>query len=189
MAEEREVEPVSSVIAEDRFFVEETTPAVIPQKQELQEEELQEQNMENETSQEKTRIRKKRQKRRRAITYLAQISKQVERNGNQIDRITTFIQSLQKQRQSIISAGVGIRQSQSRSIKQIKSQLGQLQKQVSLIQKDIQKLRASSAGKARFRKLNSSSSATIAAKPKSRMSKKNKAIVSTRLRRRRIKKR
>jgi hypothetical protein len=189
MAEEREEEPVSSVIAEDRPFVEETTPAIIPQEQELQEEELQEQNMENEASQEKTRIRKKRQKRRRAITYLTQISKQVERNGNQIDRITTFIQSLQKQRQSIISAGVGISQSQSQSIKQIKSQLGQLQKQVSLIQKDIQKLRASSAGKARFRKLNSSTSATIAAKPKSRMSKKNKAIVSTRLRRSRIKKR
>ena len=190
MAEEREEEPISSVIAEDRIFVEETTPAIISQEQELQEEELQEQNMENEASQEKTRIRKKRQKRRRAITYLTQISKQVEKNGNQIDRITTFIQSLQKQRQSIISAGVGIRQSQSQSIKQIKSQLShQLQKQLSLIQKDIQKLRASSAGKARFRKLNSSTSATIAAKPKSRMSKKNKAIVSTRLRRRRIKKR
>ena len=155
----------------------------------MQEEELQEQNMENEASQEKTRIRKKRQKRRRAITYLTQISKQVEKNGNQIDRITTFIQSLQKQRQSIISAGVGIKQSQSQSIKQIKSQLGQLQKQVSQIQKDIQKLRASSAGKARFSKFNSSTPATIAAKPKSRMSKKNKAIVSTRLRRRRIKKR
>ena len=188
MAEEREEEPISSATAEDRIF-EETTPAIISQEQELQEEELQEQNMENEASQEKTRIRKKRQKRRRAITYLTQISKQVERNGNQIDRITTFIHSLQKQRQSIISAGVGIRQSQSQSIKQIKSQLGQLQKQVSLIQKDIQKLRASSAGKARFRKLNSSTSATIAAKPKSRMSKKNKAIVSTRLRRRRSKKR
>jgi len=189
MAEEMEEEPISSATAEDRIFVEETTPAIISQEQELQEEELQEQNMENEASQEKTRIRKKRQKRRRAITYLTQISKQVERNGNQIDRITTFIQSLLKQRQSIISAGVGIRQSQSQSIKQIKSQLGQLQKQVSLIQKDIQKLRASSAGKARFRKLNSSTSATIAAKPKSRMSKKNKAFVSTRLRRRRIKKR
>ncbi len=189
MAEEREEEPISSVIAEDRIFVEETTPAIISQEQELQEEELQEQNMENEASQEKTRIRKKRQKRRRAITYLTQISKQVERNGNQIDRITTFIQSLQKQRQSIISAGVGIKQSQSQSIKQIKSQLGQLQKQVSQIQKDIQKLRTTSGGKARLSKLNSGTSATIAAKPKPRMSKKNKAIVSTRLRRRRIKKR
>ena len=48
MAEEREKEPISSVIAEDRIFVEETTPAIIPQEQELQEEELQEQNMENE---------------------------------------------------------------------------------------------------------------------------------------------
>jgi hypothetical protein len=81
---------------------------------------------------------------------------------------------------------MGIRQSQSQSINQIKSQLGQLQKQASLIQKDIQKLRTSSAGKAR---LNSSTSATIAVKPKSRISKKNKAVVSTRLRRKRIKKR
>ena len=53
MAEEREEEPISSVIAEDRIFVEETTPAIISQEQELQEEELQEQNMENEASEEK----------------------------------------------------------------------------------------------------------------------------------------
>jgi chromosome segregation ATPase len=188
MAEEREEEPISPVIAEDQIFVE-GTPAIKQQEQQLQEEKLQEQYMENKESQEKTRNGKKRQKRRRAITYLTQISRQVEKNGNQIDRITTFIQSLQKQRQSIISRGVGIKQSQSQSIKQIKSQLGHLQKQVSLIQKDIQKLRATSAGKARFRKLHSNISSPTTVKPKSQMSKKNKPIVSTRLRRKRIKKR
>ena len=188
MAEEREEEPTSPAVAENQIFVEET-PAIIPQEQNLQEENLQEQNMEIEESQEKSRISKKRQKRRRAITYLLHISKQVEKNGNQIDRITTLIQSLQKQRQSTIAAGLGLRQSQSQSIKQIKSQLGHLQKQVSRVQKDIQKLRTTSARKTRFRKLNSSTSATTTVKPKSRMSKKNKAIASTRRRKRRIKKR
>jgi hypothetical protein len=186
MAEEREEESTSPV-AEDQILVE--TPTIIPQEQNLQEENLQEQNKEIEESQRKTRIGKKRQKRRRAITYLLHISKQVEKNGNQIDRITTFIQSLQKQRRFTIAAGLGVRQSQSQSIKQIKSQLGQLQKQVSLVQKDIQKLRTASTRKTRFRKLNSSTSATTTVKPRSRMSKKNKAIGSIRLRKRRIKKR
>jgi hypothetical protein len=186
MAEEREEESTSPAIAEDQIFVEET-PAIIPQEQNLQEENLQEENKEIEESQEKTRIIKKRQKRRRAVTYLSHISEQVEKNGTQIDRITTFIQSLQKQRQSTIAAGLGLRQSQSQLIKEIKSQLGRLQKQVSLVQKDIQKLRTASARKTRFRKLNPSTSATTTVKP--RMSKKSKAIASTRLRRRRIKKR
>jgi hypothetical protein len=188
MAEEREEESTSPAVAEDQILVEET-PAIIPQEQNLLEENLQEQNKEIEESQGKTRIGKKRQKRRRAIIYLLHISKQVEKNGNQIDRITTFIQSLQKQRRFTIAAGLGLRQSQSQSIKQIKSQLGQLQKQVSLVQKDIQKLRTASARKTRFRKLNSSTSATTTVKPRSRMSKKNKAIDSIRLRKRRMKKR
>lgn len=188
MAEEREEESTLPAVAEDQILVEET-PAIIPQEQNLQEENLQEEDKETEESQEKTRIIKRRQKRRRAITYLSHISKQVAKNGNQIDRITTFIQSLQKQRQSTIAEGLGLRQSQSQLIKEIKSQLGHLQKQVSLVQKDIQKLRTASARKTRFRKLNPSTSATTTVKPKSRMSKKSKAIASTRLRRRRIKKR
>jgi hypothetical protein len=186
MAEEREEESSSSAVAENQNFVE-ATPAIIPQEPILQEENLQEQNTGIAESQEKSRISKKRQKRRRAITYLLHISKQVEKNGNQIDRITTLIRSLQKQRQSTIAAGLGLEQSQLQSIKQIKPQLGQLQKQVSRVQKDVQKLRTASIRKTRFRKL--SSTTTTIVKPKSRMSKKNKAIASTRRRRTKIKKR
>ena len=187
MVEDKEDEPTSSVVAENPIFVEQT-PAIIPQEQNLQEENLQEQNKEVEESQEKSGISKKRQKRRRAITYLSHISKQVEKNGNQIDRITTLIQSLQKHRQASIATGLGLGQSQSQSIKQIKSQLGQLQKQVLRVQKDVQKLRTASAKKTKFRKL-SSITATTTGKPKSRMVKKNKALASTRRGKRRIKKR
>ena len=183
MTEEREDEPTSPSLTENQIFVEET-PAIAPQ-----EENLQVQNKIIVESQEKSRISKKRQKRRRAITYLSHISKQVEKNGNQIDRITTLIESLQKQRQTIFTAGRGLGQSQSQSIKQIKSQLSQLQKQVSRVQKDLQKLRTAAAAKSGFRKLNSTTTTTTTVKPKSRMSKKNKAIASTRLRRKRIKKR
>ena len=182
MTEEREEEPTSPSLTENQIFVEET-PAIAPQK-----ENLQEQNKITGESQEKSRISKKRQKRRRAITYLSHISEQVEKNGNQIDRMTTLIESLQKQRQTIFTAGRGLGQSQSQSIKQIKSQLSQLQKQVSRVQKDLQKLRTAAAAKSGFGKLNSTT-ATITVKPKSRTSKKNKAIASTRLRRKRIKKR
>jgi len=181
MTEEREEEPTSPSLTENQFV--EETPAIAPQ-----EENLQVQNKIIVESQEKSRISKKRQKRRRAITYLSHISKQVEKNGNQIDRITTLIESLQKQRQTIFTAGRGLGQSQSQSIKQIKSQLSQLQKQVSRVQKDLQKLRTAAAAKSGFRKLNSTT-ATTTVKPKSRTSKKNKAIASTRLRRKRIKKR
>ena len=187
MVEDKEDEPTSSVVAENPIFVEQT-PAIIPQEQNLKEENLQEQNKEVEESQEKSGISKKRQKRRRAITYLLHISKQVEKNGNQIDRITTLIQSLQKHRQASIATGLGLGQSQSQSIKQIKSQLGQLQKQVSRVQKDVQKLRTASAKKTKFRKL-SSITATTTVKPKSRMGKKNKELASTRRGKRRIKKR
>lgn len=187
MTEETGEEPTSPGVAENPIFVEQT-PAIVPQEQNLQEENLQEQNKEVEESQEKSGISKKRQKRRRAITYLSHISKQVEKNGNQIDRITTLIQSLQKHRQASIVAGLGLGQSQSQSIKQIKSQLGQLQKQVLRVQKDVQKLRTASAKKTKFGNL-SSITATTTVKPKSRMGKKNKALASTRRGKRRIKKR
>lgn len=186
MTEEREEEeePTSPSLTENQIFVDETS-TIAPQ-----EENLQEQNKIMEESQEKSRISKKRQKRKRAITYLSHISKQIEKNGNQIHRITTLIESLQKQRQTIFTAGRGLGQSQSQSIKQIESQLSQLQKQVSRVQKDIQKLRTAAAAKSGLRKLNSTTTAiTTSVKPKSRRSKKNKAIASTRLRRKRIKKR
>ena len=183
MTEEREEGPTSPSLTENQFV--EETPAIAPQEENLQV--LSKIIVE---PQEKSRISKKRQKRRRAITYLSHISKQVEKNGNQIDRITTLIESLQKQRQTIFTAGRGLGQSQSQSIKQIKSQLSQLQKQVSRVQKDLQKLRTAAAAKSGLRKLNSTTTAiTTTVKPKSRRSKKNKAIASTRLRRKRIKKR
>ncbi len=190
MAEEREEESTSPAVTEDQIFVEET-PATVSQEQDFQEENLQEQNKKIEELQGKNRIDRKRQKRRRTITYLSQISKQVEKNGNQIGRITTIIQSLHKHRQSTIAPRLGLGQSQLQSINQVKSQLGKLQKQASLLQKDIQKLRTASARKTRFRKLSfrTSTATTTTVKPKSRMNKKNKAIASTKLKRRRIDKR
>ena|SRR5919106_1521501 len=189
MAEEREEESTSPTVTEDQMFVEET-PATVSQEQNFQEENLQEENNKIEELQVKNRINRKRQRRRRTITYLSQISKQVEKNGNQIGKIMTFIQSLHKHSQSTVAPKLRLKQSQLQSIKQVNSQLGQLQKQVSLLQKDIQKLRTASARKTRFRKLSSStSSATTTVKPKSRMNKKNKAIASAKLKRRRINKR
>jgi hypothetical protein len=190
MAEEREEESTSPAVTEDQIFVEET-PATVSQEQNFQEENLQEQNKKIEESHGKNRTNAKKQKRRRTITFLSQISKQVEKNGNQIGRITTIIQSLHKRRQTTIAPRLGLGQSQLQAIKQVKSQLGQLQKQVSLLQKDIQKLRTASTRKTGFKKLSSSTSTTTV-KPKSRMNKKNKknkAIASTKLKRRRINKR
>jgi hypothetical protein len=192
MAEEREEEPTSPAVTEDQIFVEET-PVTVSQEQNFQEENLQEQDKKIEESHGKNRTNTKKQKRRRTITFLSQISKQVEKNGNQIGRITTIIQSLHKRRQTTIAPRLGLGQSQLQTIKQVKSQLGQLQKQVSLLQKDIQKLRTASTRKTGFKKLSSSTStATTTVKPKSRMNKKNKknkAIASTKLKRRRTNKR
>ena len=171
MVEDKEDEPTSSVVAENPIFVEQT-PAIIPQEQNLQEENLQEQNKEVEESQEKSGISKKRQKRRRAITYLSHISKQVEKNGNQIDRITTLIQSLQKHRQASIATGLGLGQSQSQSIKQIQSQVSQLRKQVTRIQKDIQRIGTVPRTKAKIRKASSATAANI--EPRSKISKARK---------------
>ena len=104
---------------------------------EPQEEKVQEQNTEIEQVQEEPRISKGKQK-RRITSYLSNISKQVEKQGNQINKLTMLIQSFQKQTKPI-SAGIG--QPQFQSIKQIISQISQLQKQVTQVQKEIQKLR------------------------------------------------
>jgi prefoldin subunit 5 len=110
----------------------------------------------------------KKTQRRRVTTYLSHLSKQVEKNGNEINKITTVIQSLQKQ---INLAGVR----QSQSIKQVRSQLGRIQKQVTRIQKDIQRIRTAPATKARTRK---SATSTKGSKSKTR-----KSATSTRLKR------
>ena len=49
-----------------------------------------------------------------------------------------MIQSIQKQKQANSTKGAGVSQSPSQSVKQIQSQINQLQKQVARIQNDIQ---------------------------------------------------
>lgn len=145
-------------------------PARVP----LQEE-LQEQNIGIEQVQEVSRVSRKKQKQRRTSSYLSYISKQVETNGNQINKITMMIQSILKQGQAKSTSGAGLVQSQFQSIKQIKSQLGQLQKQVALIKKDIQRIRMAPGANARARKR----PFAITIMPKS---KKSKSITSTKAR-------
>ena len=125
--------------------------------------------------QEESRATKKKQKRRLTTSYISNISKQVERNGNQINKITMMIQSLVKQGQVKSTSGAGVVQSQFQSIKQIKSQVSRLQKQVALIQKDVQRIRTAPGAKARTRK----PSFAITIMPKS---KKSKSITSAKAR-------
>ena len=141
---------------------------------ELQEEKVQEQNKEVEQAQEEARISKRKQK-RRITSYLSNISKQVERQGHQINKLTMTIQSLQKQTKS--TTGTGVVQSQLQSTKQIRSQLGLLQKQVARIQNDIQRIRSASMTrtKSKSRKLSSSATASKV-KPRSKKSRSAKGI-------------
>ncbi|MGH9978846.1 MAG: hypothetical protein ACRD8Z_23885, partial [Nitrososphaeraceae archaeon] len=74
---------------------------------ESQEEKAQEQNREIEQVQEKSRISKGNQ-RRRITSYLSDISKQVESQGNQINKMTMMIQLLQRQNQTKSTTGAGI---------------------------------------------------------------------------------
>lgn len=174
--EETRVGPTSIDVTDEQISIGEV-PLV-----ELQEEKVQEQNREVEQVQEETRISKKKQK-RRITSYLSNISKQVEKQGHQISKLTMTIQSLQKQTKSTTSTGVV--QSQLQSIKQIKSQLSLLQKQVARIQNDIQRIRSApivrTKSKSKSRKL-SSSATTGTVKPRS---KKSRSIKSTKIKRRR----
>jgi hypothetical protein len=141
---------------------------------ELQEEKVQEQNKEVEQAQEEARISKRKQK-RRITSYLSNISKQVERQGHQINKLTMTIQSLQKQTK--LTTGPGVVQSQFQSTKQIRSQLSLLQKQVARIQNDIQRIRSASMTrtKSKSRKLSSSATASKV-KPRSKKSRSAKSI-------------
>jgi hypothetical protein len=182
MSEEREKEPAvptemmeSEVFTEKMTPVEETTPIekMIPLEESpaaVREEKSQEQKREIEQAREEPSFRKKKQRRKQTTTYLSQILKQAEKNGGEINKIRTSLESLQKQHRL---GAVG----QSQSIKQILSQFGQLQKRVTRIQKDIQRIRTGPATKIRKRE-----SAT-----RSR-SKKGRSIISTRVRRRTEKK-
>jgi hypothetical protein len=69
-------------------------------------------------------------------SYLFGISKQVEKNGNQINKITMMVQSIQKQKPTRTAAVTVVGWSQAQFVKQIKSQTSQLRKQVARIQND-----------------------------------------------------
>jgi prefoldin subunit 5 len=167
---EREDGPTSIDVADKEISIGEVPVAV------SQEEKLQEQVQ----VQQELKIGKRKQK-RRITSYLSNISKQIEKNGNQINKITMVIQSIQKQKQTKSTKGPGVSQSPLQSIKQIQSQVSQLQKQVTRIQKDIQRIRTTSgtgtSTKAKFRKL-ASSSANV--KPRS---KKSRSLKSNKMRR------
>jgi hypothetical protein len=135
-------------------------------------------------AQEKPRISKRKQK-RRITSYLSSISKQVEKHGNQINKLTIMIQSLQKHKQTKSATEAGVSGSQSQSIKEIQSQISQLQnsqlqKHVTRIQNDIHKIRIASIARAKtkiqFRKL--ASDATV--KTRSKKSKLSKSKVKVR---------
>jgi hypothetical protein len=126
----------------------------------------------------------RRKQKRRITSYLSNISKQVEKHGNQINKMTLMIQSLQNQKQIKSTAGIGMDQIQFKSIKQIKSQISQLQKQVSRIQNDIRRIRTASMTRTRARtKFRKHAPYTIAA-VKSR-SKRSKSLKSTKAKKRR----
>jgi len=132
-----------------------------------------------EQAQEKPRISKRKQK-RRITSYLSSIPKQVEKQGNQINKLTIMIQSLQKHKQTKSATEAGVSGSQSQSIKEIQSQISQLQKHVTRIQNDIHKIRIASIArrktKIQFRKL--ASDATV--KSRSKKSKLSKSKVKVR---------
>ena len=149
---------------------------------EPQGEKVQDQNRGIERVHEESRSSKK----RRITSYLSNISKQVDKHGNKIDKMTVMLQSLQKQNQTKSTTGSGVGQSQYQSIQQIKSQISQLQKQVARIQNDIRRIRTvpitriRTKTKTKFRKLSPSTIAAV--KPKS---KRSKLLKSTKAKKRR----
>ena len=158
---EREVEPTSIDVTDERIS---TIGAPPPAEQQ---EEVQEQNKQIEQAQEESKISKIKQK-RRITSYLSNISKQVEKQGNQINKMTLIIQSFHKEKQNRTTTGLGIGESQAQFVKQIQSQISQLQKQVIQIQNDIRRIRTSSVtGTGAFRKRSSSTNV----KPRSKKTK------------------
>ena len=179
---ESEVEPTSIDVTDEPVSIGPTSIDVTDEQTSIvempptEEEKVQEQNKQIEQIQEEFKISKRKQK-RRITSYLSNISKQVEKQGNQINKMTLMIQSLQKQKQkqtkSTVNSGIG--HSQSQSIKQIQSQISQLQKQVTRIQKDIQRIRTIPTRRRTNTRLRKPSS-TTGIKPKSKKGKSLKNI-------------
>ena len=93
--EESEVGPTSIDVTDEQASLVEAFPA---------EHEVQEQNKQIEQVQEESGISKNKSK-RRVTSYLSNISKQVEKQGNQISKITMMIQSILKQKQTKSTKG------------------------------------------------------------------------------------
>ena len=163
--EESEVGPTSIDVTDEQ-------PSTVETPSEEQQEEVQEQNKQVEQAQEESKISKNKQK-RRITSYLSNISKQIEKQGNQINKMALMIPSLSKQKQTKSTVDARIGKLQFQSIKQIQSQISQLQKQVIRIQKDIQRLRIfpPKGTNTRLRKL--SSTTGIKPRPKKGKSLKN----------------
>jgi hypothetical protein len=172
--EEGEVGPTSIDVTDEQIS---TIGAPSPAEQ--KEEEVQEQNKRIEQAREESKISKIKQK-RRITSYLSNISKQVEKQGNQINKMTLVIQSFHKEKQNRTTTGLGIGQSQAQFVKQIQSQIRQLQKQVIQIQNDIRRIRTVSVtGTWAFRKRSSSTNV----KPRTKKTKSLRKIQSGKQRR------
>ena len=168
--EEREEGPTLTEVSDRRVSIEEA--AIVSQEEKPQEQE-------QEREQQEPKISKRKQKGKRTISYLSNISRQIEKNGNQINKITMMVQLVQKQKQRQIklTKGTEVSQFPLQLIKQIQAQVSQLQKQVTRIQNDIQRIRTVSNPKNR---------ASTKSKPKSTVkprSKKSKSLKNMRIRR------
>jgi hypothetical protein len=100
-------------------------------------EKVQEQNKQIEHAQEEYKVNKMKQK-KRITSYLSNVSKQVEKQGNQINKITLMIQSLQETKPTV---NARIDRSQSEFIKQIKYQINHLHRQIAQIENDVLRIR------------------------------------------------
>lgn len=183
--EESNIGPTSIDVTEERISIgptsldardqldlaEEETPSIEPQQEKPQEEKRR-----TEQVQLEPRTSKGKQKRRRITSYLSQILKQVEKQGNQINKLTIVVQSLQRQKQTKSISAAGVEGLQIRSVQQIKTQISQLQKQMARIQKDIQRIRTVSRTRSRT-SLKSKSRSTVKAR-----SKKGKLVKATKTR-------
>jgi hypothetical protein len=151
-SEGSEVGPTSIDVTDEQVSIgptsidvtdEQASMVEIPPIEQEEKEKVQEQNKQIERVQQQSKISKRKQK-KRVTSHLSNISKQVEKQGNQINRLAIMIQSLQKQKQNKPTVDARIDRSQSQSIKQIKFQINQLQRQITGIQADVLKIRINS---------------------------------------------